>query len=891
MYIKKNLVLLVSIFILSIIIPSCDLFQLLSFDDWVKVNEEVRDNEYSYTVTFDSQGADTSADPSTIIVKYPATTVVNLPTEPWKDLKYFSGWWTYPYGGGIEFRESTPVTEDITVYAKWSDTQVHRVVFHPNGGTVTPDSYYVDDGQKIINPPKPTRDGYSFDGWFRDEAFTNIWNFDTDVVHGYTDLYAKWTQNSGGSFTVVFHPNGGIVTTTTMTVPSGEKILNPPTPTKDEYTFDGWFKDETLSEIWRFEIDIVTKNTDLYARWSQNSVGLFTVQFHPNGGTVTNEFFTVESGSTITTVPTATRDGYTFDKWFKDETLTMIWDFLADKVYDDIILYARWIPDTNTVFVSAQIGDDSYDGTKASPFKTIQRGIFEVEQNMLNYSFSYGEVLVASGDYASGGSAGVIYIGNPISIRGGFDESFMNFNMRSNITAAVDSSNVTLVSLNNTDSANSCDFTGFNVEGGNITEDTYYSLVDISGNVNFSNNEVKASSVTNGSSNATSIAVYIASTDMSPIIQNNYITLGSYSSPPISGGLYGIVNYESNPEISYNTIKTVLSANFSQGNICGIHSINYNTSASIPVNYKGNTIELISVNSDASNFLTVTGIHIETDDNDPGKIFDISGNKIALKTEGDNNFANCIYVNSQGNFRIYNNVIQLISDAASSYSNYNKGIFLHNDLEGVIRADIINNTFLGRLNSVNTDMSFIYMYNGSEMNSNLLPVYIANNIFTPVPYDMAPATIYGTYYGVYEEAYVQATGITINDIEKNAFFELEVGHSAFHFYSNSDYSLINRNNLSFIPETTRNSSFPFAFKDNIYKSGEAVLVFESVVGFDYLLETVEDNNYNLSSSTYNTILTGAAVGSYFNDPVGWYFTNDIQLFERGMSTSMGAYRY
>ena len=62
---------------------------------------------------------------------------------------------------------------------------------------------------KLVKPADPTRDGYTFGGWFTDEACTQAYDFSMPVTADLT-LYAKWTKNAtnpggnGGSGT-----NGG----------------------------------------------------------------------------------------------------------------------------------------------------------------------------------------------------------------------------------------------------------------------------------------------------------------------------------------------------------------------------------------------------------------------------------------------------------------------------------------------------------------------------------------------------------------------------------------------------------------------------------------------------------------------------------------------------------
>ena len=49
---------------------------------------------------------------------------------------------------------------------------------------------------KIIAPAAPTRQGYTFAGWYTDTAFTMAWSFANDTMpDNNLTLYAKWTKN------------------------------------------------------------------------------------------------------------------------------------------------------------------------------------------------------------------------------------------------------------------------------------------------------------------------------------------------------------------------------------------------------------------------------------------------------------------------------------------------------------------------------------------------------------------------------------------------------------------------------------------------------------------------------------------------------------------------
>ena len=80
-------------------------------------------------------------------------------------------------------------------------SQAHRVKFDARGGSSvngqTPAS-----GSTVSKPTDPTREGYTFAGWYTDEACTKAYDFSVAVTADMT-LYAKWIKkaadNNGGS--------------------------------------------------------------------------------------------------------------------------------------------------------------------------------------------------------------------------------------------------------------------------------------------------------------------------------------------------------------------------------------------------------------------------------------------------------------------------------------------------------------------------------------------------------------------------------------------------------------------------------------------------------------------------------------------------------------------
>lgn len=69
------------------------------------------------------------------------------------------------------------------------------VAFNSNGGSACDTKFVATADGKLVKPADPTRDGYTFGGWFTDAACTQAYDFSTPVTADLT-LYAKWTKNA-----------------------------------------------------------------------------------------------------------------------------------------------------------------------------------------------------------------------------------------------------------------------------------------------------------------------------------------------------------------------------------------------------------------------------------------------------------------------------------------------------------------------------------------------------------------------------------------------------------------------------------------------------------------------------------------------------------------------
>ena len=223
-------------------------------------------------VIFDKNGGDTEADPR-IMVQDKVVGAVNhfdLPTtKPTRSGYIFTGWNTKADGSGDAFTAETDVTSNITVYAQWKDSTTYSVTYKDGvDGTVFADQttagLHVGDTTPAFSGT-PTRSGYTFTGWEPSVAATVT---DNAV---YT---AQWAKNSSSShhstrYTLHYESNGGTAYKDER-YSSGTKVTLDKTPTRESYTFTGWYADKALTQ----KITSVTMNSDktVYAGWEATGV-------------------------------------------------------------------------------------------------------------------------------------------------------------------------------------------------------------------------------------------------------------------------------------------------------------------------------------------------------------------------------------------------------------------------------------------------------------------------------------------------------------------------------------------------------------------------------------------------------------------------------------------
>lgn len=326
------------------------------------------------------------------------------------------------------------------IHIAWSDPEGERYISFDSVGGSAIAQLTGGAGMALSWPADPVKQGYVFDGWYKDSAYhtkaetlTAMPSF-SDSSKGMT-LYAKWQPAENTQYTVDHYQEqlgGGYVNTEseklTGTTESEaavqvkkypgfheksaeKKTIAPDGSTvvkvyydRNEYTVEFNLNNDTKNVVqtykhgadlhaptpsrsgytfagWNSKLpEIVTENAEYAAQWTANDNA---VTFVTNGGTdVAGQ--TVKTDANITKPDNPTRTGYTFGDWYTDQSCTKKWDFEKDTVSDAMTLYAKWT--ANTYDVTLNLNYDgaakpenvtvTYDGTY-SALKTPERAGYD----------------------------------------------------------------------------------------------------------------------------------------------------------------------------------------------------------------------------------------------------------------------------------------------------------------------------------------------------------------------------------------------------------------------------------------------------------------------------------------------------------------------------------
>ena len=259
------------------------------FKNWKKEKTGWGDNELwlyytrnSYSISFENASGMNDKNVKYEAILSSAKPVDNMvkPPEGIDSDSTFGGWYYSPAcesGTEVKWNSDTMPAHNVRVYAKWIPAK-YTLSFETNGAGKIESK--VLDKYDVIEVPEqnPTKDGYTFLGWFLDENFTKPFTEGFQILED-TTLYAKWVkENETYQYTVQYvDSEGNQIPGVELEIREGEKGSTVTINAKD---LDGWYpvvssKNVTLTEdgliirmeykqaeTWKYTIKYVESNSE-----------------------------------------------------------------------------------------------------------------------------------------------------------------------------------------------------------------------------------------------------------------------------------------------------------------------------------------------------------------------------------------------------------------------------------------------------------------------------------------------------------------------------------------------------------------------------------------------------------------------------------------------------
>ena len=275
------------------------------------------------------------------------------PPTPTRDGYTFAGWyWHADYSGYTDEQKAADKVDfdqavtgqTVTMFAQWTKDEVQNetdVLYVANGGKFFDDQEVqqglTDSDGMMRQPMTPTRDGYTFAGWYwvsdlsvltEEQKEQNKVDFGQPVTKPHVTMYAQWVKNQD-EINVLYAANGGQFADgndTMQGVADSDGVMRQPAaPTREGYTFDGWYWHADYSgctdeQKAADKVDFsqpVQSDVNIYAQWTKNAdvqAEQITVKFVDNFNE-TESSTEVKKGETVAQPADPTYDGWTFEGW------------------------------------------------------------------------------------------------------------------------------------------------------------------------------------------------------------------------------------------------------------------------------------------------------------------------------------------------------------------------------------------------------------------------------------------------------------------------------------------------------------------------------------------------------------------------------------------------
>lgn len=253
------------------------------------------------------------------------------------------------------FDWNAPITENTTVYVNYAKHDVTFYISANIDAVRTEPQKTIAYGTVIRQPEIKTPAGYTFNGFFSDREMTQPYDWSKPVQKD-TVVYAKYSRTEIPStgedktqYDFIIKSNVEEAKFSSAKVASGTSVKEPTVNAPEGFTFDGFFKDEAMTQPYIGWGKPITENTTVYAKFTKQEVAKYSFEIKANIDDVEFDKLEVNSGSTVKKpTDTSAPKGYRFIGYFEDKEMTKEYDW-SKPIKANTIVYAKFekIEETN----------------------------------------------------------------------------------------------------------------------------------------------------------------------------------------------------------------------------------------------------------------------------------------------------------------------------------------------------------------------------------------------------------------------------------------------------------------------------------------------------------------------------------------------------------------
>ena len=246
------------------------------------------------------------------------------------------------------FDWNAPITANTTVYVNYAKHDVTFYISANIDAVRTEPQKTIAYGTVIRQPEIKTPAGYTFDGFFSDREMTQPYDWSRPVQKD-TVVYAKYSKLDGPStgeekeqYDFIIKSNVEEAKFSSAKVASGTSVKEPTVNAPEGFTFDGFFKDEAMTQPYTGWGKPITENTTVYAKFTKQEVAKYSFEIKANIENVEFDKLEVNSGATVKKpTDTSAPKGYKFIGYFEDKEMTKEYDW-SKPIKADTIVYAKF---------------------------------------------------------------------------------------------------------------------------------------------------------------------------------------------------------------------------------------------------------------------------------------------------------------------------------------------------------------------------------------------------------------------------------------------------------------------------------------------------------------------------------------------------------------------